>query len=1509
MRKPGFFAILCIAAFAISWRAEAQRGFGGYELPEEDPSAFKIITPPYLDEAMRRLSRLRNDLGNIRDPKEREIQVRAILTICQEELDREVNAVGVVAMREAAAGDEVRNEVRRWLGAYNAIEAQIRGLGKDGLLLYEQLYGKRAENLLLAASVSRDLGEILDVNKRFGMTQAGVKAATLAAQIMWEEGRLSPAARALERALEFRELLTPEVDARVSAWLGRCYRELGERANLAQLRLWTRPLKDAQVDVGGKLRKLDELLGDEFSKTRDATNDTIEGLGVCWPGGNYANTGIAEAPTPPDSVAWSRTLPRLEADRWDNAYMLYNAPIVPPYLPVSDGTMLYVNTGDALVGYDVLTGGRAGGEPLWRCKPYADGRSITWRTCEPDPSLILPVSVWKGTVFAPLENPMREPMHRKAADNRFGLYSHYPQARRSLCAVDGETGRLLWKVGGQYEGDDFDQSSFGPAVVHEGTLYAIGTRVVGLADIMLYALDPTNGVERWHMRLCYGQQETTMFGRPARWPFTSLPAIAGGELFVCTNIGGVVAVNLERRALSWIAKYDYMCRPMTNYIYTYYRPVTWFNSPTMYAEAGGEGYVICAPADSQKLMAYNARTGELAWELSRAERDGQDYNEFRSPLRQARALVGVRNGVVLVGGASSLYSVDLASGKILRTTGVFADRGGAEARRNELQGWPALAGNKLLWPGLSGITEVDLDTWRSGRTFRAPSGANVSGLSVFVQQGITFTVAGNNYSAGNVQVAARFDANLLLTDARLKVANFPDDPEAALRYGLLNLRMGDRVEAQKWLQKAFALASKAPVNSRVQSLAGRVLVSISLESCDAQIRLGKFLEALGHVEVARGYATLPTQLTECFVRQELCLLKRSEGAALRRLYQDLIDTDPPFGVGADPEIPARLYASIRLARIYAGEAGSERKALPLYESLFSTHPGLSFERVSLRQLGIQELGSLLETRGREFYADREEESRALFDSNDRESRRKVMHLYPHSAAADAAALALANLLLSEGNPVAAAQLLKVALDEIPKRPRRGELLALLAIAQGKMGEALRARLTAMRALREYPAGELEFEGRRASFKELLSPLISGAPAANDVSALPRIATPLTELWEDEWQAGSPFVSLPAQPAGMATPAIIMSRYSGDSPLFALNPADGSKIFGGGSAEFGVLNSCLRSRDDLLLVFSRGLIMIDMRGRELWRTRTQGAPDRVDVRDGMVLFATRVIDSMPRKVRVSALDAATGLLTWDSLADANDVLWIRQCGQGVLVITSGSDDRLLLLDLESGKETRRLTLSSPVAQNSQARPFLLDDRICYVDERGFVSQIGVDDFALKGRISSGQIRPNLFAPWKGMFLVLGYPGAALCDVAGNKILWRAEFKSSEQIVERAVIGEVLVVATRQGSEANTLVGVNLSDGKRVFEERVEAEEENDVLKLKVGVALQDGAAFGYAITNTSTGMSVLRSFRLIVVDSTGKRKLDWSRATSGSAETMSLAAIDGYIVLTADRATICFGAKE
>src|SRR5690606_20976033 len=182
----------------------------------------------------------------------------------------------------------------------------------------------------------------------------------------------------------------------------------GDRANLQRLADRAKPIAEQRVRHGEASAPLGEFLASRIADTRDGSTDTIERLGVNWPGGNYANTGLHAKPGSYEKTAWARALPPLTATPHSQRFMGYPASPVPPHLPVFDGSIIYVNAGEQLVAYDLVNGGRG---PLWSCKPFPTLDS-NWRTIEPDPNMTLPVSTFGGTVFAALENPLSSSYHQ-----------------------------------------------------------------------------------------------------------------------------------------------------------------------------------------------------------------------------------------------------------------------------------------------------------------------------------------------------------------------------------------------------------------------------------------------------------------------------------------------------------------------------------------------------------------------------------------------------------------------------------------------------------------------------------------------------------------------------------------------------------------------------------------------------------------------------------------------------------------------------------------------------------------------------------------------------------------------------------------------------------------------------------------------------------------------------------------------------------------------------------------
>jgi len=1491
-----FFALITLVLFGLAAGAQFRPMV---ETPETDPKAFDITTRADLEDSIRRVESLRRQLKEARSDREKLVVTESILALCQDELGKQSNASGAI-VSEKSTNPKTLDMALRWTGAFTVLESIIRGMGPDGLANYERLYGPRAESLLQTALASRDLAAMASINNRFGLTQAGIRAATVLAATSWEAGDYSRCARALERALSAPELIDNRRRAALCAWLSHCYRALGERANLTRLLAETTALADQMVDEGGNLVALGTLVKRNLEAARDTSSEVLSGQGLDWPGGNFTNTGLHAQPTDYAQIAWARLLPRLEASM-QSRFMNYPLPIVPPYQPVFDGNAVYVNTGDRVVAYD-LVGGGTGDEPLWSCKPFPT-LPHNWRTSEPDPAMILPVTAWRGTVYAALENPLTTTFHDRNPDPMFGLYSHYPQVRRALCAMDSGTGRLLWKLGGLYEGREEQVTSFLYATVYDGVLYAIGTRQPQFSEVYLYALDPISGETLWNLRVCYGQQETTMFGRPARTPFPSLCAISGGNLYLNTNLGGVVSVNLTRRCLNWISRYDYIPRPITKYTDTYYRVVTWANNPTFYTEVGGKPYLVIAPTDAEMMFGLDARTGEILWRLDR-----EVY------LQGGRVLAGVRDGIAWVaadGGyrglaASRLHGVDVRLGRITSTIRVTpADRGTTVP----IAGRPTMAGNRLYWPGAVErecmVCEVDLDAARVAASSYAPATYAGVGYSVFAQNGILFTVSGNDYSRGSSQLAVRFNQSALLDSARKAVAADPANAEAALHFGLLALRLADSNEALKQLKNAFDLASQAPVNTRVREHASRAMVAWHLKRADAALAARKNLEALGSVQAAREFALMRSQRSDCFAREERALIAAGNMRNLREMYETMVSDDPDFGVGEDPEIPARTYGAIRLAALL--EATEPDRAARMYQEIQEAPERLAWQGVKLRTLGLDRLKGLIKAHGRGLYATQESAAAKLLESNTPESLSEILRRYPLAEASDEAAMRVAAQAMGRGDGAEAVNVLTAALEDNSARTRRGELNAMLALAHAKTGERLRARLVAARTLREFPNGKLKQGEGEVSFKDVLGPLAGGGANSLSRQTMPRLPGEPTELWHRDWEAGS-FTRVPTHPATTAMSRVYLGERSSQGfQIVAIDGPSGEMVWS--RASDVNLMAAHDTEHGILFETAQGFSLYDDNGTERWSVATGGTPNPVSMEGGMLVYGTRFTNTATRKlmVRVCALDIAGGGQLWQAEFEASVLRWIGQGPSGVMLLLSGTDQRLCLVDAESGVLTKSVTLE--VTGQINVLPAMTDDAVWLVDVFGQVRGYGLDDLEARGSFSTGQRGAALLRVQDGRIVSGGGEGACCIEIETGKTLWTKPMERGELLRAVQYSGGVIFLCTRDATGGARVNGFKVADGTVAFRYSAPRGNDSDRLELQASAAFDGGVVIAYSVHTMIQGGMQLAEFRLLLLNADGTERMSWSHETKGATASIAqIALTEGHVILGCANATFCFGKK-
>lgn len=1470
--------------------------------PDTDPNAFKITTQANLEEAMKRIARLKSQLATTKDDSEREFLLNAILELCQGQLNEERNDSGVIVV-EKSTDRKTPDLPIRWQGAFPAIEDEIRSLGEDGLKKYEATYGPRAEILLKQAVETRQRERIQDLNRRFGLTKAGIRAGVLLATMFWEEGEINRSARSLERVLDLTELLTIEDRAAYSAWLGSCYHQLGERANLQRLLETTIVIREREIDAGGTMVKLGEHLSMLLLTTRDATLDTIDGLGVEWPGGNYSNTGLHEAPSNYSNAAWSARLPELSAKPNWMRFMNYRSPVVPPYLPIFDGDMFYVNVGDKLLGYSLI--GNTSNSPEWTCKPF-DTFESNWRTSEPDPGMILPVSVYRGTVFAAIENPLSTTYHDPNPDPNFRLYSHYPKVRRALCAVDGASGRLLWKLGGLYEGDKDQQTNFLSAIVHEGTLYAIASRVPSQAEIFLYALNPDTGEIKWNLRLCYGQQETTMFGRPAREPHPSLPSIAAGRLYLCTNIGGVVCVELATRSINWISRYDYIPRPITKYIETYYRDVTWYNSPTIYTEHDGQAYILAAPTDSAEMFALDARTGKILWDLHQ-----------ENQLSGGRALVGARDGVCYVagdggnvgGGGSRLHAIDISKGRVTSSVKVTPHgRGNILA----LVGRPSIAANRLLWPGQQygnsycTISEIDLDSLRVVNSESVDSSYAGQGYNVFAQHGVVFTVSGRDYSQGNSQLAARFNSASLLAAARKDYTEHPNNAEAAVRYGLLTMRMGDKAEAVKALQKGYELASQPRADMAVRDQAGRALVEHFLELADKALGARKYIEALGFVQNAREYAVGRTLLTECFVREERALLAEGRANDIEAFYRGVIRDDPDFGMGENPEIPVASYCRIRLAERLES-AGKRTEAVELWQEVQESPDRYAWQNVPLRTLALERMRELIRQGGREVYAAQDAKAKELLDKGTSESMQQCLRRYPLSLASDAAALELAWEKRKAWAPKEAGDLLRRAIDENPSRPRLAEINALLALCYKDAGERLRARLLATRVLREHPKGSLKVAGESLFFESILKPLTEGEAGESSEQVLPQLPTNLRKIWERKWDLTG-FTRLPEQIVSQPDPRIYLGETNRlGNHIVAVDAKDGGVKW---EREVPIsITQAMRTPRGVLFVQGNGFSLYDDEGNVQWESPSGGTPQPVSLDGALLVYGTRFFNTRTRKnmVHINARDADSGSELWETELEGNSVHWIGQTPFGVVVVTLGNEVTMYRLEPEFGEvqATRVLETQGRITVS----PALIDDRVLVADRDGKMHVLGLDKLDTVRTFETKVRYPTMLEPIDNQVLIVGLSNVAMFDADKGTQVWASDYGDNAAVTAQVKLKDSIVIATRTPGTPGKIIGFKLADGKRTFTYDIPRANDSDRVDLQRAAPFDGGLVVAFTDNRITDGRMSLWGFRLVVINADGTERFKWEHKVDASALFTQLALIDNHIAFTCDSTTFCFGRSE
>lgn len=559
----------------------------------------------------------------------------------------------------------IRNQANRWLQQTPA--AFRRQFAAE----HEPL----ARQLLVAAKQSQDLAELRSIASRYFHTSAGREAAYAVAMIRLDRGDVIAAGTWLERLAEADDSQLRDPQRRAVVW-GLATRlagtELGRRLQAWVARsgdpITELPRAAARQWTAREPRKLVAPLATDHL-WQGAHTDRWAASPVVWP----LPRPTLERPLASQELL-NRRLHYLAdelAARHSPGWLAWEPIIVRDRLVYRD-----------LRGLQVVD--LSSGRPVWSIEMAVEPERILtgqvaipsamkWRMRMPnfDPEFSggnidahpLANLLLRDQVFGQLSSDGRQvltiedhavlsrnyPGEGGANDNDLQDPYGYSWNSNRLTSYDLATGRWLWSLGGQ-RGDDAGESSLAETFFH-GAPIAVGADWVALAsrqsELRLQVLDRVTGQPRWSQLLGYSDMRLEQdLGR--RWT-ALMPAVSQGLAVCPTGLGWLMAVDLMDREIRWAFRY---LPPLNGGLQDQpggqYRAISdwghdWLQSHPIIVEHR----VLMAPPETSELWCLDLTSGRVFWS---SEHEG------------CQAILGVDQGVVVLGGPSRVLGIDLVTG-------------------------------------------------------------------------------------------------------------------------------------------------------------------------------------------------------------------------------------------------------------------------------------------------------------------------------------------------------------------------------------------------------------------------------------------------------------------------------------------------------------------------------------------------------------------------------------------------------------------------------------------------------------------------------------------------------------------------------------------------------------------------------------------------------------------------------------------------------------------------------
>ena len=644
----------------------------------------------------------------------------------------------LLQVMESSGGKLLGVTEHRYVSIRDYCQLQLVSLPPEALALYRSRVDGVAKRWYEEGVANRDRRRLLDVVDQMLASSWSDNALLALGEIALERGDHASARAYWEKAIPVEQpgdgprtwLSVPDTDLDLAGIRARLVLvsilEGSPRRAKEELERFRQLHADARGRFGGQEANYAEALGAMLAES--GTWPPIK-TAAGWPtfAGSPLRNHRAPRPVDPANVAWRlplrNSLPgkgALWGTEVPGRRVAEDDQQPLSYHPVVAGDLVLVNNQVEILAVDLKTG-----KPAWghgSAAIYQDQfDEAVHALYNPSDSLGVPrftMTVHGGKLFARMGTAVSSRPRETAMAGGRGY----------LVCLDLESeGRLLWKISPDEEGLAFEGSP-----LTDGSYVYVAMRrsdIQPQALVACYAAD--TGELVWRQFICAAET-------PARGMLHetthNLLTLSGDTIYYNTNLGAVSALSVGDGRVKWVSLYPRVRRGDL-----FNPPPHWSRdlTPCLF----DRGILYVAPADSQRIFAVEAATGQILW---------QTGPEVEAVVH----LLGVA-GDRLIAGGHRLYWIGLEGADQGRVKHVWPD--GHEKLGH---GRGVLAGNLVYWPTREQIYVFDQHTAQLKKQISlVPRG--VTGGNLLMAEGQLLIATGDELIALAEQPAAPNEAGPL----------------------------------------------------------------------------------------------------------------------------------------------------------------------------------------------------------------------------------------------------------------------------------------------------------------------------------------------------------------------------------------------------------------------------------------------------------------------------------------------------------------------------------------------------------------------------------------------------------------------------------------------------------------------------------------------------------------------------------------------------------------------------